>query len=188
MATSAPNKRAIFRSKALEKYVQSREKSVLPRFVAPPVFALSWLVLVALTAAGLIAWLGQVPLYATGSGLVLDQSATSPQGNDEAVAVILLPAASSMHLRTGLSVQVQIGVSGPLVTSTIDSIEPTILSPNEVRQRYMFEVLDPSFVAIVRLGPHISSHMYAGSIVHAQIQVGSQRLLSLFPPFNTTPS
>jgi hypothetical protein len=178
MAT-AEAKRAIFRSKALEKYVQSREKNVLPRLVAPPVFALSWVVLAALTAAGLVAWLGQVPLYATGSGLVLDQSATAAQGNDEAVAVILLPAASAIHLHTGLPVQIQVGMSGPPLSRTIDSVDPNILSPDEVRQRYMLAVFGPSLVATVRLGQRYSSRLYAGSVVHAQIQVGSQRLLSL---------
>jgi len=178
MASSA-SKRLIFRSKALEKYVQSREKSVLPRLVAPPVFALSWVVLVVLTAAGLVAWLGQVPLYTTGTGLVLDQSATVSLGNDEAVAVILLPATSSVHLRTGLPVQVQVGSGSPL-PRTIDSVEPTILSPSAVLNSYKLVVFEPSLVALVRLGPGMSSQLYAGSIVHAQIQVGSQRLLSLF--------
>ncbi len=184
MATGT-SKGSIFRSRALQKYVQSREKSVLPRFVAPPVFALFWIILVALTGAGAVAWLGQIPLYATGSGLILDQSIATAHGNDEAVAVILLPATLYRQLRAGSPVQVQIGMAGPSLTRTIDTIDPAILSPSEIRQRYMLEVLEPSFIATVRLGPAISSRMYAGSIVHAQVQVGSQRLLSLFPLFNT---
>lgn len=184
MVTEA-SKRPIFRSKALQKYVQSREKNVLPRLIAPPVFGFFWVILATLTAAGLVAWLGQVPLYATGSGLILDRSIATVQGNDEAVAVILLPATLYRQLRTGSPVQVQIGMTGPSLTRTIDTIDPGILSPSEVRRRYMLEVLEPSFIATVRLGPGISSRLYAGSIVHAQVQVGSQRLLSLFPLFNT---
>jgi hypothetical protein len=184
MATAAP-KGSIFRSKALQKYVQSREKNVLPRLVAPPVFAFFWVILALFTAAGLVAWLGQVPLYVTGSGLVLDRSATAAQGKEEAVAVILLPATSFVHLRAGMPVQVQVGSDGSPIPCTIDSVESRILSPSEVHQRYMLVVPEPSFVAIVGLGPGISSHLYAGSPVQAQIQIGSERLLSLFPLFNT---
>src|SRR5690242_17118342 len=117
MATTA-SKGSIFRSKALQKYIQSREKNVLPRLVAPPVFAFFWVILATLTAAGLVAWLGQVPLYVTGSGLILDQSAIATQGKGEAVAVILLPATSPIHLQTRMPVQVQVGLDGPLLMRT----------------------------------------------------------------------
>jgi hypothetical protein len=183
--TTTTSQRSIFRDSALQKYVQGREKSVLPRFVAPPVFAFCWLILAALTGAGGVAWLGQVPLYATGSGVILDTRPATTQGNDEAVAVILLPAPLQKQLRTGSPVQLQIGPRGPSLMRTIDTIDPGLLSPSEVRQRYRLEVLEPSFLATSRLGPALSSRLYAGSRVQAQVQVGSERLLALFPLFNT---
>jgi hypothetical protein len=183
MATATP-KRSIFRNKALQKYVQGREKSVLPRFVAPPVFALFWIILAALTGAAGVAWLGQVPLYASGSGVILSKGIAMGRGDDEAIAVILLPATYSGQLRTGSSVQLQIGTAGPLLMRTVDTSDPTILSPSEVRRRYGLEVLEPSLAATVRLGPALPSRLYAGSTVHAQVQVGSRRLLSLFPLFS----
>jgi hypothetical protein len=184
MAT-ATSKRSIFRNKALQKYAQGREKSVLPRLVAPPVFALFWIILAALTGAGVVAWLGQVPLYASGSGFVLSQGIAIARGDDEAVAVILLPASYSGQLRTGATVRLQIGTAGPSLTRTVDTIDPHILSPSAVRQCYGIGVLEPSFTATVRLGPALPSHLYAGSMVQAQVQVGSRRLLSLFPLFST---
>ncbi|MBA2678310.1 MAG: hypothetical protein H0U76_07955 [Ktedonobacteraceae bacterium] len=183
MTTAAP-KRAIFRNQALQKYRQNQEKSVLPRIIAPPVFLFFWILLLTLTAAGVIAWLGQVPLYVTGSGTVIDKDVTSDQNNDEATAIIILPASEVVHIHAGLPAQVQIGSTGPQVNRTIDSVSSSVLSPSEVRQNYGVMMTDPAQVVFLKLGPTISRRIYAGSPVHVQIQIGSQRLISLFPIFN----
>ncbi len=184
MTTAAP-KRAIFRNQALQKYRQNQEKSVLPRIVAPPVFLFFWILLITLTSAGVVAWLGQVPLYVTGSGTVIDKNITANQDNDEAVAIIVLPASEVVHVHAGLPVQVQIGSTGPQVHRIVDSVSSAVLSPSEVRQSYGIAMTDPAQVVSLKLGPTISRRTYAGSPVHVQIQIGSQRLISLFPIFNS---
>ncbi len=184
MATAAP-KRSIFRSQAVQKYRQNQEKSVLPRIVAPPVFLFFWILLIILTSAGIVSWLGQIPLYVTGSGTVLDKDVLPAQGDDEAVAIIILPASDIAHIRAGLPAQIQIGSTGPQVSRTVDSVSSAILSPSEVHQNYGIEMTDPAQVVFLRLGPNISRHVYAGSPVHVQIQIGSQRLISLFPILNS---
>ena len=175
-----------FREKAIQKYVQSREKNVLPRLVSPPTFALLWIILVMMIATGLVSWLGQTPRYVTASGLIPpDKSAAGTQGKDEAVAIIFLPATSPLQVRAGMPAQVQIGSAGLQVTGTIGTIEPTVLSPSQIHQLYTLEVTDPAFVATIKLGSNISGRLFAGSPVQAQIQVGSQRLLALLPFFGT---
>jgi hypothetical protein len=178
-------KHTFFREKAIQKYVQSREKNVLPRLVSPPTFALLWIILVTMIAAGILSWLGQTPRYVTASGLILDQRATGAGGKDEAVALIFLPATSPLQVRAGMPAQLQIGAAGLQVTGTIGTVEPTILSPSQIHQLYTFEVTDPEFVATITLGPTISGRLFAGSPVQAQIQVGSQRLFALLPFFGT---
>jgi hypothetical protein len=178
------SKRSIFRDRALQKYTQGREKSVLPRIVAPPVFVLCWILLMVLMAAGLVAWQGQIPLYISGSGVILTNAILPSQGSDEALAVVILPASEFGHIHSGLSVQIHIGQSGPELTHTVDYVNPGILSPSEVRQRYALDATDPALVIITRLGPEISRRLYAGSAVQAQVLVGTQRLLSLFPLFS----
>ncbi|GAC1637362.1 MAG: hypothetical protein NVS4B9_30470 [Ktedonobacteraceae bacterium] len=184
MAITAP-KRSIFRGQALQKYRQNQEKSVLPRVVAPPVFLLFWILLITLTSAGVVAWLGQVPLYITGSGMILDKDVLPDQGSDEAVAVIVLPASEVAHMRIGLPAQIQVGSTGPRLNRAVDAVSTTILSPSQVRQLYGIEMTDPAQVVSFRLGPGISRRLYAGSPIHVQIQVGSRRLLSLFPIFSS---
>ncbi len=179
MAATNP-KRSIFRSKTVQKYTQNRERSVLPRIVAPPVFLLCWLILTLLIAACVASWMGRVPLYVGGSGIVLEQQ----KQNAEAVAVVLLPATSFSHLHKGLPVQIHIGQDGPLLTRSLDDISSGLLSPSEVQQKYGLKVSDPALLVAVGLGPTISTRLYAGTSVQAQIQIGSQSLLALFPVFN----
>lgn len=183
MAKNNP-KRSIFRSKTMQNYVQNREKSVLPRVVAPRIFFLCWLILTFLMVAGIAIWLGKVPLYITGSGVILGQNTSNTQ-NEQATAVIILPSSSSARLRAGMPVQVKIGQDGPTLNRNIATISQAVLSPSDVRQQYGLTVAEPSLLVTIGLGPAISQQVYAGSVVQVQIQVGSQSLLSLFPVIGT---
>lgn len=183
--TVETSKRSIFRDQAIQKYRQNQEKSVLPRIIAPPVFLFFWILLAILTAAGVVSWLGQVPLYVTGSGVVLDKSVLPHQGSDEAVAVIPFTTNDVSHIRRGLASDIQIGSTGPGLTRTVDAVSPAMLSPSEVHQLYGLTMTDPAQVISIRLGNDISRRVYAGSPVHIRIQIGSRRLLSLFPVFSS---
>jgi len=127
MASTTP-KTQIFRSKTLQKYMQNREKGVLPHIVAPPIFVFSWIVLTLLIAGGIAVWLGEVPSYITGSGIVLGTNSTATQANG-AIAALLLPASAGASIRPGLPVQLQIGQAGPQLHRTINSISKNLLSP-----------------------------------------------------------
>jgi hypothetical protein len=177
--------RSIFRDEAIKNYIERREKAVLPQLVAPPVFLFLWILLGLLLTAGLFAWLAQVPIYVEGDGIILEQQPPSASGPREAVALIFLPAASAPTLRVGLPVQLQLGSTGPALTSKIEQVEPGLLSPSAVRTRYALAssvlqtITEPVVVVSVRLGPTIPAQLYAGSVVSAQVQVGSRRVLSL---------
>lgn len=181
----AETKRTIFRDRALQKYIQGRDKSVLPRIVAPPVFVFCWLLLMVLMVAGLVAWLGKIPLYMAGSGVILTNNVLPARTSDEAMAVFALPTSKVGLVHPGLSVQVHIGENGPEITRSIDYVSPTILSPSEIHQQYGLAASDPALIIVTRLGPGISRQVYAGSVVQVQVLVGSQRLLSLFPVLNS---
>jgi hypothetical protein len=181
------SKRTIFRDKALPHYEQSRNKTVLPRYVSPPVFVFLWVLLGLLAIAGVAAWLGQVPTYVAASGIILEPSSTTQQGSAEAVVVIFVPATPSLTLRPGLPVQLQIGSTGPQLATTIATVTPGVISPSEARAQYALGgvaaavITQPSVAVTARLGPGISAQVYAGSIVSAQVQVGTQSVLSLLP-------
>jgi hypothetical protein len=140
-----------------------------------------------LLIATLGAWLAQAPAYVMGSGVILDAQASMQQGNSETTAVIFLPETSSLHLRAGLPMLMQIGTAGPQLSSTIAAVEPGVMSPEQARKQYALNgnlalvITEPSIVVTVKLGPDIPAQMYAGSIVGAQVQVGTRRVLSLLP-------
>lgn len=175
-------KHPIFRKKAIQQYAQNLEKDVLPRTATPPVFLCLWILLGLLLAAAITAWLGQVPVFVAGSGIIQGE-----QGKNNAVAVVFLPANALSTIRIGQAVQLHIASTGQSFKGTIDKIEPGIISPIQARQQYHLGdagpqiVSGPSVVVIVTPESSLSMSTYAGSIVSAQAQVGSQRILSLLP-------
>jgi hypothetical protein len=177
-------KRSIFRSKTLQTYIQNREKSVLPRLVAPPVFVLCWVILILFILAGVIVWNGEVPVYIAGSGVIVEPSALSQPG-DEATAIILFPLSDVSRLHTGLPIQIQLGQTNLVFNCRITAVSQTPLSPDRIQQQYRLEVPGPAVVVTVGLGHAIPASLYAGSHVQAQFRVGSQSLLALFPVINS---
>lgn len=172
-------RRSIFREQALQRYRRGRDKDVLPRFAAPPVFLGLWIVLSLCLVAGWLAWNIRVPVYVAGSGVVAFSG--------EVQAVVFISANQQQSVHPGEPVQVQIGATGPRLLRTITAVAPTLLSPEEARQDYhldgtlAFLITAPSIVIVVALGPGIPVSAYAGSIVSAQVQVGDMSLLSFVP-------
>src|SRR5258708_29757281 len=101
------SKDSIFRKEAVEKYLQNREKTILPRFVAPPVFLFCWCLLAIFLCIGLLTWFGEVPVYVAGEGVVLNAALPSSWDSTGARALIFVPYISSLHLHTGHRVPLQ---------------------------------------------------------------------------------
>ena len=179
------SQRPLFREHALQHYLQKSEKDILPHFVSPPIFICAWLLLCLAVAVGLFATTQRVPVQVSSMGIVLAQGQNDAFGNNGGTALLFLPANEAKLVHVGEPSQLQIGLTGPSYTSTIAQIEPRLLSPNDINKRYGLNysaipmISDPSMVVYVRLTPSLQSHLYAGSPVRAQIQVGTQRIFSL---------
>ncbi len=178
------SKDSIFRKEAVEKYLQNREKTILPRFVAPPVFLFCWCLLAIFLCIGLLTWFGEVPVYVAGEGMVLNPAVPSSRDSAGARALIFVPYSSALQLHAGQRVQLQLAGQASQLTSTVQTADRTLLSPQEVRQRYQFVISQPSVAITVDLGSRFSARVYAGSVVLAQVEVGSRRLLSLLVGFD----
>ncbi len=182
--------RSIFRDYALKQYIQRQERDVLPRLVSPPTFVFYWMLLGLLLIAGCVVWWEEVPTYVAGSGIMLESGPSFAPGRNEATALVFLPANSRLKVQIGLPIQLQIGMTGPRFTGQLEKVEPGVISPAEAYRYYPLGrreiqvITQPSTVLIVRVGPPFSSYVYAGSIVHAQVPTGSQRVLSLLPGLN----
>lgn len=175
-------RRSIFREAAIKHYAQGRDKDALPRFVSPPVFLFLWVLLCLCAVAGLLAWNTRIAVYTPGIGMVAQDRASG-----QMVAVLFLRPDQQRHVRPGQPVQVRIGETGPHLQRMVTTVEPRLLSPEVARQRYHLDnalslvVTQPSMVIVVALEASAVSPLYAGSLVRAQVQVGSQRVLALVP-------
>lgn len=166
-------------------YKRSREKDVVPHFISWPLIACLWLLLGVLLAAGFFAWYAQVPTYVSGSGIMLANGDMLQPAYGQMVAIVFLPPEQSARIRVGQRVEIQIGSVDMHLQSTIAQVEPGIISPDAARQRFglsgtgALPVTQPSVVAIVKLGTVLPDTAYAGSLLTARVETGSQRLLAL---------
>jgi hypothetical protein len=175
----------IFRQSAITAYKRSIEKDVVPHLVSWPLIVCLWLLLAVFLAAGCFAWYAKVPVYVSGSGIILAQGGMLQPEYGKMVAIIFLPPDQSAQVRVGQPVDLQIGSTGMDVKSTVVQVEPGIMSPAAVRQHYQLDgastllITQPSIVAFVRPGTVLPATTYAGSLLTAKVEVGSQSLLAL---------
>jgi len=180
-------RRQIFRQQALNLYVQGREKTMLPRSVAPPVFLFLWALLGLVLTAILFAWQAQVPISIQSAGVLTQNGQITPQPNGEVLALLFVPVTPSMQLQIGQTVSLQLPATGEPLTASIRSIAPDVVTPNAARQRYgltgdlAFTITQPSIVVLANLPTPLPADVSAGRSVSAQVRVGSRSLLSLLP-------
>jgi hypothetical protein len=176
-------RRPLFRPSALEHYVRSQERAVLPRLVRPGVFGSLWVLfaLVAVGAAG--AWHARVPAWARGTAVVLAAGADGAP----TVAAFFPPAAASA-LRPGAALVLE-GEAGEALHARVRSVEPGVLAPREAARRFALEgagaaaARAPRAVALAALDslPALPAGAAAweGSVFPARVRVGERRVLSL---------
>lgn len=169
---------SMFRSEALEHYIQSRERGILPRITTPPVFLCFWILLSLCISAGVLAYLSQVPVYVNGSGIVLEQ------GTSVLVFIPTSPA-HPVRIHVGAPAYLHIAASPLTVNGTIDQVEAHLLSPGDAQKRYGLQgkvpqiITGPSIVAWLKLETTFPLQSYAGSIISVQVQAGTVRVISL---------
>ncbi len=121
------------------------------------------------------------PIAATGKSA----SATGKLVPTTGMVVFFIPPVQVQNLQTGMSIRLNIGSSSEQINSQITSIKPGVMSPAALSSLFHLEntslsITQPSMVVEVKLDPALAT-TYAGSIVTADLQVGSQRLISLLP-------
>ncbi|HEU5377780.1 MAG TPA: hypothetical protein VFV38_20345 [Ktedonobacteraceae bacterium] len=171
--------RQLFREKAIQHFRQSRGRDILPRIVAPRIFLFLWILLGLLLALVTLTWLGRVPINVEGSGVVLEQR-TAVSGDDGGDADVFLQIDASSKVRAGQLVQTQVA-SRAFSNAVVVRVKPGVISPDEIKRRYSQTVAGPTVIVVIAFTPALLTQQYAGTEIHARIQVGTRRLLSLFP-------
>lgn len=181
------SRRRFFRQEALEHYARSRERDILPRAVAPPVFLFFWMLLGLLLAATLLAWQIQVPTYAAASGFIAQDGQPGIWPADGISAMLFVPTNSSPTLRVGQQITLRVALTGQTLAGTITTVRPGVITPGEARQRYgltgdlVLVITQPSVVVTLDLGAALPHGVFPGNSLIAQVQVGTRSVLSLLP-------
>ena len=174
--------RAIFRERAIQRHLYRQEKHVLPGFISPPVFLFLWIIIGLSLVLFLLAWNTRLPVYISGTGIIV----RSPQ-SDHMIALLLLPSEQLHAIHRGQPVQLQVGSDDQLASYTITSVAPMLLSPDQIRHQYHLDgtlaplVTQPAVAIEVALDTTPATSQYLGSVVKAEVQIGSQRVLSVLP-------
>lgn len=188
-------RRAIFREAAVRRYMEGTARAVLPRLVSPHTFAYLWFLLGVLSVSSLAAWFTQVPVYASGSAVVVRWHDTlhhtmhdGTPGVDESIVVAaFFPPQHLASLQTTPNVFLSFDAIGDRFSRAIITVAPKILRPAALQQQFALNahsITQPAVVALVQLEPvpnNLPAAAYVGSVGHAEAAVGSQRLVSLLP-------
>ncbi|OUL21113.1 hypothetical protein [Nostoc sp. 106C] len=170
--------RSIFRKDAVRRYLEGREKSILPRLVSPRTFIYLWFLLGLLGMSSIIAWFTKVPMYASGKAIIVRSS------NQRIVVATFFEPQHLSSLRKTKKLFLNFADRGAR-TAAIITVQPEIFSPDTIQKRFAIaQITRPSAIAIAQLEPidkNLPASAYLGSVGHAQAEVGSQRLISLLP-------
>jgi hypothetical protein len=181
--------RSIFRERAIEKYMRRQEINVVLRLVSPRVSGFLWVLCLLFFAAGVLAWSIQTPVVATGQGIVIQQNANRVK---QTVVLLLLPTNQLANLRVGQSVSVTINAMSVSFNSTIQNVEPTVMSPNTIRSQFNVPaslaqvITGPASVAIADVVPASQASTYLGSESQVSVHIGSESALSMLPGVGDT--
>ncbi|NVJ24820.1 MULTISPECIES: hypothetical protein [Myxococcus] len=180
---------SIFRTGALERFVQGRSQLVLPAFVAPRAQALMWLALVLVLGCGALAWSARVPRFESGVAIVVEGTRVSPLARPgEPLLLVFLSHQSLPALQPQQPLVVEPSSPAARLRAEVLTVEPQLLSPKAARERFGVDLVPsqlgaaPSAVLVARLsaspeGPSPSD--FLGGTFPVSVRVGSQRLIEL---------
>ncbi|HEY0753108.1 MAG TPA: hypothetical protein VGD98_04035 [Ktedonobacteraceae bacterium] len=175
---------AIFREKALKHYTQGRKKDVLPSFGSISAGFFAWLLLGFLIATALVAWYGQVPIFLSGSGIVLGNNNQAVSSANGANALAFFSPDQASQLSAGDTVRVQFENSNTHIDSTIAQVLPGTTDLTSALARYGLKLGASTAsgqqvaVALIALGSDASTQGYTGSTIVVEVNVGTQSLFS----------
>ena len=170
--------RPIFRERAIEAYRRRSERDVVARLTSGPVLACFWILVVVLLGASVAAWSVRVPTYVAADGVML--------GGRGAAAVLFVSPPRAHSVRVGQRVHAIIASTTTSVGGTVRRVGSVLLAPAAARRNYGLGaglVTEPSLPVTVRFASDRAAARDAGTRVTARVQIGSERVLALFPLF-----
>lgn len=191
-------RRLIFRIEAIRRNSRGGGEAILPQFSSPRIIWLLWTFIGLAVGGGFLLWSMRVPIYAKSIAIPLpseysSRSLTQSNPSHEPLIAVLIPARPGREVRVGQRVFWSFNKTQPRVSRTIIHVEPLVRSPDSLRatlglgQQVTASITEPSVIAIVNFGPvpdALEPSAYLGSVYHAEVEVGTKRVISLLPFVN----
>ncbi|MFC1884268.1 hypothetical protein ACFL2O_05830 [Thermodesulfobacteriota bacterium] len=178
--------RSIFRKEALDRYSNLEEATALPGLISPRFFVFFWVLFGLLLALG--AWLcfAEVKTYTFGRGIIVGLDQTGSDGQERRPRVVsFFPADMHAKLAVGEGLMTRFKSEHKWHKQTIITVEPRVLSPAEVKEKFGFDIYLPVAVAISRSedkeGNKFSQKILRDNTVEVRIESGSRAIASFLP-------
>jgi len=184
--TNAP----IFRKKAVETYIHEQERSVLLHFISPRRFFFLWIIFGLLSGLGVWLCFAQVPIYASGKGIIVDCNERDDSPHQKPCVVALFPADLHSRLMVGKNLMIKPNRKRQWLHLSIVKVESKVLNPVEVQNRYHAKSggipipNQPAAVALCQLDgkPYPTrSDLHVDGTIEVRINAGTRRLASFLP-------
>ena len=126
----------------------------------------------------------------SGMGVVIQQNTTTKPVKQETIVLLILSPDQLANIRVGQPVTITAGPAKSSFTSSIEHVETGVMNPDQVRTQFKLQgtlaqvITGPSAIATVQVAPGTQAMTYLGSQCQAQVQIGSESVLSLLPGFN----
>ncbi|GCE45721.1 hypothetical protein EI42_02861 [Thermosporothrix hazakensis] len=173
----------IFREEAVRNYFQKREQRSRLRFYFWPIVACFWVLLSLFLIIGGLAYSTDIPEYTPGAGVILGKETANQLETDSAVAVIFVAPKYAKQLKPGQAVRVTLGISNTDIETSIKQVEPGLVDPRTVAQRYRLTarpylpLTQPAAAVLVEL-PNLEPGAFTGSLLKARVTVGKESIYS----------
>ncbi len=184
--SSSATPRQIFRTHALQHYMQKNEKNVLPRTISPLVFACCWIALTLTIVAGFLTWSIPVPNYLDTLGIPIAQGSPNTDATRTTTVLVFFPLSAQPYIQPRQAVQVSGNNIDSILTGRITHVDPSHLNTAGLGKQYalkpeMAQFLPAAnvFVATVTLAQAIPLHNDTSYRVIVRYQQGTRRALSL---------
>jgi hypothetical protein len=189
---------SIYRDEAVRQYSPDREWRVPNQLVAPPLTPGYAVVLFLIAVALLGAWLTEVPVYASGSAVVVAGAAAADEGQadvpveSDVLVVAFVPSNNLDQLRVGQTMWLSQRATGERIGQAVVAAAPEVRSPNATRQRFGLTggaaeaLTGPVAITVAQFAPQPRSQglppdAYVGGAYDAVVKTGSRRVLTLLP-------
>jgi hypothetical protein len=181
---------SIFRVDAIKRNSRGRSEAILPQFSSPKIIWWLWSLISLTIVGGALLWFMRIPIYAKAFAIPLPSESSTASANDGPLVAVLLPARNLPRVQTGQRVFWSFSKTESAVSRTIIAVKPSVQSPDSLqaslglRGQSTTSITEPVVVAFVSLGPvpaDLPTAAYVGSVYHAEVEVGTKRVISLLP-------